>query len=99
MADPLKVFDVELEDKTRLDKSERFDTEHLAPLASDPENPNSGKHPHDPEHINPKMSSDIAYWSHEFGVTGQILHEAIRMHGTSVVKVRAALAKHEVNLT
>jgi hypothetical protein len=45
------------------------------------------------------MSSDIAYWSHEFGVTGQILHEAIRMHGTSVVKVRAALAKHEVNLT
>ena len=45
------------------------------------------------------MASDIAYWSKEFGVTGQILHEAIRTHGTHVDKIRAALAKHEVNLT
>ena len=57
------------------------------------------KHPHDPDHINPKVASDIAYWSKEFGVTGPILHEAIRMHGTSVEKVRKALAAHEVNLT
>ncbi len=46
--------------------------------------------------INPKMSSDIHYWSKEFGVSGETLHEAIRVHGTHVVKVRAALAKHEV---
>lgn len=58
-----------------------------------------GKSPHDPKEINPKMASDIAYWSKEFGVSGPILHEAIRTHGTHVEKVRAALAKHEVNLT
>ena len=57
------------------------------------------KHPHDPDHINPKVSSDIAYWAHHFKVSGQLLHEAIRVHGTSVAKVRAALANHEVNLT
>ena len=57
------------------------------------------KHPHDPDHINPKVSSDIAYWAHQFKVSGQILHEAIRMHGTSVEKVRKALAEHSVNLT
>ena len=57
------------------------------------------KGPHDPKEINPKMASDIAYWSKEFGVTGQILHEAIRTHGTHVDKVRAALASHTVNLT
>jgi hypothetical protein len=34
------------------------------------------KGPHDPKEINPKMSSDIAYWSKEFGVTGDKLHEA-----------------------
>ena len=57
------------------------------------------KGPHDPKEINPKMASDIAYWSKEFGVTGQILHEAIRVHGTHVDKVRAALANHQVSLT
>ncbi len=55
--------------------------------------------PHDPKEINPKMASDIAYWSKEFHVTGDLLHEAIRTHGTSVEKVRAALAQHSVNLT
>lgn len=49
------------------------------------------KGPHDPKIINPKMTSDIAYWSKEFGVTGDALHEAIRTHGTHVDKVRAAL--------
>ncbi len=58
-----------------------------------------GKGPHNPKEINPKMASDIAYWSKEFGVSGPILHEAIRTHGVHVDKIRAALAKHEVNLT
>ena len=49
------------------------------------------KGPHDPKIINPKMTSDIAYWAKEFGVTGDALHEAIRSHGTHVDKVRAAL--------
>jgi len=53
--------------------------------------------PHDrsahPE-INPKMASDIAYWAHEFGVSGERLHELIRVHGTHVEKVRAALHSH-----
>jgi hypothetical protein len=49
------------------------------------------KGPHDPKEINPKMASDIAYWSKEFGVTGDQLHEALRSHGTHVEKVRAAL--------
>jgi hypothetical protein len=49
------------------------------------------KGPHNPKEINPKMSSDIAYWSKEFGVTGDKLHEAIRAHGTHVDKIRAAL--------
>ncbi len=53
------------------------------------------KGPHDPKEINPKMSSDIAYWSKEFGVTGDQLHEAIRAHGTHVEKVRAALHSHK----
>lgn len=53
------------------------------------EEPTTG--PHDPKVINPKLSSDIAYWSKEFGVTGDALHEAIRSHGTHVEKVRAAL--------
>jgi hypothetical protein len=51
-------------------------------------------HPHDPKEINPKMASDIAYWSKEFHVTGDQLHEAIRTHGTHVEKVRAALHPH-----
>jgi hypothetical protein len=57
------------------------------------------KGPHNPDEINPKMASDIAYWSKEFGVSGDLLHEAIRTHGTHVKNIRAALAKHEVNLT
>ena len=67
-----------------------------------PEESHKGPHvksPHDPKEINPKMASDIAYWSKEFGVSGDILHEAIRTHGTHVDKVRAALASHSVNLT
>jgi hypothetical protein len=50
--------------------------------------------PSHPAEINPKVASDIAYWSKEFGVTGQELHEAIRVHGTSVAKVRAELSAH-----
>ena len=49
--------------------------------------------PHDPNEINPKIASDIAYWSGQFGVTGDQLHAAIRAHGTHVNKVRAALHK------
>jgi hypothetical protein len=49
------------------------------------------KGPHDAKEINPKMSSDIAYWAKEFGVTGDKLHEAMRSHGTHVDKLRAAL--------
>ena len=49
--------------------------------------------------INPKIASDVAYWSKEFGVTGDILHEAIRTHGNHVEKIRKALAAHSVNLT
>ncbi len=56
------------------------------------------KGPHDPNEINPKLASDIHYWAEEFGVTGQILHEAIRVHGTKVEKVRAALDKKQVSL-
>jgi hypothetical protein len=51
--------------------------------------------PHDPKEINPKMSSDIAYWSKEFGVNGDQLHEALRSHGTNVEKIRAALRAHK----
>jgi hypothetical protein len=52
------------------------------------------KGPHDPKEINPKMTSDIAYWSKEFGVSGDKLHEIIRSHGTHVEKVRAAIRGH-----
>ena len=54
--------------------------------------------PHDPHEINPKIASDILYWAKEFKVTGQILHEAIRVHGTKVEKVRAALNHDQVHL-
>ncbi|MEO8662093.1 MAG: DUF3606 domain-containing protein [Bryobacteraceae bacterium] len=50
------------------------------------------KGPHDPTEINPKMASDIHYWANEFGVSGQKLHEAIRVHGTHVSKIREALS-------
>jgi hypothetical protein len=53
------------------------------------------KGPSDPNEINPKLSSDIHYWAQEFGVTGQKLHEAIRVHGTHVSKVREALRSHK----
>jgi len=56
----------------------------------------AAKGPHDPKEINPKMASDIAYWSKEFGVTGDQLHELIRSHGTHVDKVRAALHPQKV---
>ena len=59
-----------------------------------PEHTEAPLSPHDPKIINPKMASDIAYWSHEFGVSGEKLHEAIRTHGTHVDKVRAALHPH-----
>ncbi len=53
--------------------------------------------PTDQNEINPKVASDIHYWSKEFGVTGAVLHEAIRVHGHHVAKVRAALhSKHQV---
>jgi hypothetical protein len=54
--------------------------------------------PHDPDHINPKVAADIRYWAHQFHVSGQVLHEAIRVHGTSVAKVRTALEHHHVSL-
>lgn len=57
------------------------------------------KVPMDPDEIKPKIASDIAYWAKEFGVSGDLLHEAIRTHGVHIAKLRAALAKHEVNLT
>jgi hypothetical protein len=40
------------------------------------------KGPHDPKNVNPKIASDIAYWSKEFGV------------GTHVDKLRHALQPH-----
>jgi hypothetical protein len=53
------------------------------------------KVPHDPKEINPKIASDIAYWAKEFGVSGEQLHEAIRVHGTHPEKVRAALHQNK----
>jgi hypothetical protein len=69
-----------------------------APKTHDPHtlHENHIKGPHDPREINPKMSSDIAYWSKEFGVSGDKLHEAIRSHGTHVEKIRAVLHSHKV---
>jgi hypothetical protein len=37
------------------------------------------------------MASDIAYWAHDLHITGEELHEAIRVHGTHVDRIRAAL--------
>jgi len=53
------------------------------------------KGPHDPNEINPKLASDIHYWAGELHVTGQQLHEAIRVHGTHVTKIREALKHHK----
>ncbi len=67
---------------------------HDAPKAHEPHaaHEEHSKGPHDPNEINPKISSDMAYWAHEFNVTTQVLHETIRSHGTKVEKVRAALS-------
>lgn len=70
------------------------DFAHLPPL--DEEVP---KAPHDPEHINPKLASDIRYWAAHFHVTGQVLHEAVRVHGTTVAKVQAAIEGNQVNMS
>ena len=70
---------------------------HSAPKGSEPHALHEAhvtKGPHDLKEINPKMASDIAYWSKEFGVTGDQLHELIRSHGTHVDKVRSALHHH-----
>lgn len=48
--------------------------------------------------INPKLASDIHYWTRELKVTGQLLHEAIRVHGTKVEKVRHALRSGQVQM-
>jgi len=66
---------------------------HSAPKTHEPHPAHEEliKGPHSPKEINPKMASDIAYWSKEFNVTGDELHEAIRTHGTHVEKVRTAL--------
>ena len=48
--------------------------------------------PSDPHEINPKIASDIHYWTGFLGISGETLHEAIRVHGTKVDKVSAALA-------
>ena len=69
---------------------------HDAPKAHEPHavHEEHSKGPRDPNNINPKISSDMAYWAHEFGVTTQVLHEAIRVHGTHVDKIRASLHPH-----
>ncbi|MCU1324372.1 MAG: hypothetical protein JWM43_4021 [Acidobacteriaceae bacterium] len=87
-----------MSDPTRELNIAPLDIDNLKPLESDPE-AIIPKHPHDPDHINPKLASDIRYWADEFKVSGQILHEAVRIHGTSAEKVRAALAAHRVSLT
>ena len=67
-----------------------------APKAHEPHaaHEDHSKGPSSPTEINPKISADMAYWAHQFNVTTQVLHEAIRVHGTHVDKVRAALAHH-----
>jgi len=70
---------------------------HGAPKSHDPHaihEDHAAKGPHDLKEINPKMASDIAFWSKEFSVTGDKLHELIRSHGTHVEKIRAALHSH-----
>ena len=66
---------------------------HGVPKAHEPHTVHEvhANRPHDPKEINPKMASDIAYWSKEFAMTGDQLHEVIRSHGTHVEKVRAAM--------
>ena len=78
------------------DQKPRMSEHHTAPKAHEPHAPHEEhvKGPHDPKEINPKIASDIAYWSRELGVTGDQLHEAIRSHGTHIDKIRAALHAH-----
>jgi hypothetical protein len=66
---------------------------HDTPKAHEPHaiHEDHSKGPSSQTEINPKISADIAYWAKEFHVTSQVLHEAIRAHGTKVDKVRAAL--------
>ncbi len=70
-----------------------------AEAIEEPKTEHGHKVPSSETEINPKLASDIHYWTKELDVTGQILHEAIRTHGTHVVKIRTALASHSVNLT
>ncbi|HEV2646136.1 MAG TPA: DUF3606 domain-containing protein [Acidobacteriaceae bacterium] len=74
--------------------SEHHDSQKATPKAHEPHalHEEHTKGPHDPKQINPKLSSDIAYWSKEFHISGEALHEAIRVHGTHVDKIRAALS-------
>src|ERR1035437_3665006 len=63
----------------------RMSEHHDAPKAHEPHTVHEEhtKGPNNPKEINPKMSSDIAYWSKEFNVTGEALHEAIRAQGNT----------------
>jgi hypothetical protein len=56
------------------------------------------KVPSSETHINPKLASDIHYWTREWKVSGQMLHEAMRVHGTKVETVRHALEAGQVRL-
>jgi hypothetical protein len=79
-------------------RKQRMSEHHEAPKSHEPHalhEEHAVKGPHDPKEINPKLASDIAYWSKEFGVTGDQLHKSIRSHGTHVDKVRAALHAHK----
>jgi len=78
--------------------TEHHDSQKAAPKAHEfhTVHEDHTKGPSNPKEINPKISSDIAYWARQFNVTSQVLHEAIRSHGTHVDKIRAALAHHPV---
>ncbi len=69
----------------------------MSDLSADPEEQEVPKEKgaHDPNEINPKLASDIQYWTGELHVTGQQLHEAIRVHGTHVAKICEALKHHK----
>jgi hypothetical protein len=54
--------------------------------------------PSHPDEINPKLASDIHYWTKELKTSGQLLHEAIRVHGLKVANVRHALETNQVQL-
>ena len=69
-----------------------------AAIIEHPETEHGHKVPSSETEINPKLASDIHYWANEFGVSGQILHEAIRVHGVHVEKVRHALEAKQVQL-